>query len=458
MLSLGLVFPVFSGIQIDLNAVTRPMPDGTMQSASLCDHNCTEEVGGYTCPAAFTLVRGYKPKFAPGEELLLRIEMGRNGLMLARNEFLERHFDTYCRAFAIPPDVRAILAESLGSDLCEVNLFGGNPEMHPEVIWLIRELKKRNFRVNLTTTGRRFLTDEKEFVPGFIANPPHLLALSADDFDPERLAELFEMPLPQLVQVWKSVDKRHGQEQKFIEGIYAARLVKERGVKTLVLFNMVLHRMNLRHVRRIMDAIGEYLPDSLVNPYPAQDSFEGGNGELFSAADLAVLGRAVKFFIAETLKGNRNLTKRIHYWIVMDSVLERFWEYPNLASKLVAGHDIWRCYRNDVVPGAGMYLQIGKGNPSIVQIASREADAGPGGHAGCYWNSQTVTAPRKVHTAAQVNAHLMGGMQQLAAQSSSPCPGCSMPRLWFNMVTTELGLSPELRRSYLALRRLLVGF
>ncbi len=55
LLSLGLVFPVFGGIQIDLNVVLRAMPDGNTQPASLCDHNCTDEVGGYTCPAAFTL-------------------------------------------------------------------------------------------------------------------------------------------------------------------------------------------------------------------------------------------------------------------------------------------------------------------------------------------------------------------------------------------------------------------
>ncbi|PIS38636.1 MAG: hypothetical protein COT34_02670 [Candidatus Nealsonbacteria bacterium CG08_land_8_20_14_0_20_43_11] len=455
LLALGLVFPVFGGIQIDLNVVLRAMPDGSTQPASLCDHNCTDEVGGYTCPAAFTLNKGAKPKFALGSDLLFWIQMGRSGLILARNAFLEKYFADYCRTFVIPVAVQAILAESLRSDLCEVNLFGGNPEMHPEVIWLIRELKARNFRVNLTTTGRRFLTNKK-FVRDFVDNLLHLLALSADDFDPERLDELFTMPLNGLASVWKRINPLHGQAQKLVEGIYAARLVQEKGISTTVLFNMVLHRGNLRYVRRIMEAISRYLPKALVNPYPAQDSFECGSGHLLSAENIQEFTELVDFFTNETRRGNSNLTKQIQYWLVMGAILENCREHPMVASELIAGHYIWQCYRHEPVPGAGMYLQIGKNNPNLVNIGNDTTQ--PGGYPGCYWQNNTVTGPVQVQSAEQIAHHILGGMQELAAETLSPCRGCSMPRLWFNMVTTELGLNPGLRESYLRLRRQHVGF
>jgi len=454
--ALGLVFPVFSGVQIDLTAVSRSVPDGNKRSASLCNHNCTSEVGGYTCPAAFTRNRGVKPRFASGEELLLRIEMGRNGLMLARNAFLKDHFADYCRLFAVPAAVQAILARSLQSDLCEVNLFGGNPEMHPEVTELIRKLKARDFRVNLTTTGRRFITD-RQFVGEFAASPAHLLALSADDFDPARLDELFQMPLGELAATWKQINPLYGQAQKFAEGVYAARLVQERNIQTQVLFNMVLHAGNLRHIRRIIAAIAKHLPGALVNPYSAQDSFVGGDGHLFSAEDIAEFAGLVEYFIYETRRGNPNLTKRIQYWLVMEAVLEIFQEDPAAASKLIAGHRIWRCYQEEPIPGAGMYLQIGRGNP-VNFMQSGNGAMQPGGYPGCYWNDITVTGPSPVSSADQVARHLLGGMQMLAARAAEPCPGCSMPRLWFNMITTELGLNSELRASYLQLRQRHVGF
>ncbi|MDE2312420.1 MAG: hypothetical protein KGJ93_05040 [Patescibacteria group bacterium] len=453
---LGLMFPVFSGIQVDLNATARSMPDGSRQPASLCDHNCTQEVGGYQCPAAFTLNKGAKPNFASGEDLLFRIETGRNGLMLARDAFLRDHFAAYAQTYAIPPAVQPVLANLLKADLCEVNLFGGNPEMHPEVIWLIRKLKALDFRVNLTTTGRRFLTDQT-FVNGFVANPPHLLALSADDFDPMRLEELFSIPLDELRRQWKQVSPLRGQEQKFLEGIYAARFVQDQGIRTTVLFNMVLYHDNLNSFYLIFDTLRRYLPKALVNPYPAQDSFAGGNGDLFCAEDIQTFRQLADFFVDETLEGNPNLTKRLQYWLVMKAVLENCGEHYSAASRMIAGHHLWQCYRSDTAPGAGMYLQVGKANPDeLVQIG--QTNGSVNGYAGCYWNNRTVTGRKPVSSAQQVAAHLLGGMQRLSQETAEPCSGCSMPRLWFNIITTELGLNPGLREPYLRLRKKHAGF
>jgi hypothetical protein len=327
--------------------------------------------------------------------------------------------------------------------------------MHPEIAKLIHRLKANGFRVNLTTTGRRFLSSEK-FIERFALDPPHLLALSADDFDPERLEELFEMPLRGLKAAWKRIDPRHGQEQKFVESIYAARLVQERGIDTELLFNMVLHHGNLRHVRQMMDAIRRYIPAAIVNPYPAQDSFSGGPGDLFSAEDVAEFGGLADFFIQETLSGNPNLAKNIHYWIAMAAVLESCRSDPASASRFIAGHRVWQCYRREPAMGAGMYLQIGKANAAFVQAGF--SDGAASGHAGCYWNSQTVTSSHEIRSFREVSRYLLGGMQHLAENASPRCPGCSMPRLWFNMVTTELGLNPGLRKKYFELRKSYVGF
>ena len=447
LLDLGMVFPVFSGVQIDLNAVDHTMPDGRKVPASLCDHNCTEEVGNYTCPAAFTLNRGIKPRFASKEAILRWIEIGRAGLILARDAFLANYFGQYCQMFRVPLEVEGILRELLRTNLCEVNLFGGNPEMHPEVLSLVRELKREGFRVNLTTTGRRLLTSQK-FASKIVADPPHLLALSADDFDPACLDELFQMSLPDLVQVWKKIGPLRGQSQKFVEGIFAAKFMREHNAEGAILFNMVLHHGNLRHAREIMHALAHYLPGVLVNPYPAQDSFLGGNGLLFAPEDLVLFGELIDFFIAETVAGNPTLTKRLQYWLVMKAILEEC--DPAEASQFLSGHGTWQCYRHELVAGAGMYLQIGKRNP--IHTAT---DVEPGGHAGCYWQNETVTMLKQISSAVQVASHVICGQSE---KVSGPCPGCSMPRLWFNSVTTELGLNPRLVPRYLDLRLQYVGF
>ena len=140
----------------------------------------------------------------------------------------------------------------------------------------------------------------------------------------------------------------------------------------------------------------------------------------------------------------------------MAAVLENCRGDHASASRFIAGHGIWQCYRGDPVPGAGMYLQIGKANPDFVQIGVSSGSLA--GHAGCYWNSRTVTAHTEIRSANQIHQHVLGGMQELAADVPGRCPGCSMPRLWFNMITTELGLDPKLRETYLRLRRQYVGF
>src|SRR3989338_3246447 len=120
LLSLGFTYSVFSGIQIDIVAVLRRLADGALKAASLCDHNCTKEFGGYECPSALTLNKGVTREFAPGPQLLHWVLDGRDGLRLARDRFLQEHFAGYCDAFEVPPDVRGVLVQALRLEVCEV--------------------------------------------------------------------------------------------------------------------------------------------------------------------------------------------------------------------------------------------------------------------------------------------------------------------------------------------------
>jgi len=455
LLRYGFLFPVFSGIQIDLNVVSRVEPDGRKVDASLCDHNCTLQVGGYECPSAFTLNHGLKPKFAPGDEIFKWLITAGNGLRLARDSMLRKNFTHYCQEFRIPQDPAIVILENLLSGKIEVNLFGGNPEMHPHVFMLIRELRARGFVVNFTTTGRKFL-QKRSFLQEFDRDPPNLIAVSADDYEPidgMPLENVLAMDSESLKGLWRKISPLSGQLQKFVEGIYTARLAHERGNWPLVLFNMVIHRRNLDRVRGIIAGISRHLPKALVNPYPGQSSFEDG-APLFTPEDLPDFEELVDFFIAETVTGNPNITKRLQYWLVLKSVLRTYAKMPDTACAMLSGYGIWQCFKQ---VGAGMYLQVGKANPDFEQIAEN-ANAHPGGHAGCYWQNRTVTQAAQIESEDQIENYLLGGMQDLHGSSKHPCPGCSMPRLWFNMVNTELGMNDELWPVYHQLRSQYVGF
>jgi hypothetical protein len=52
----------------------------------------------------------------------------------------------------------------------------------------------------------------------------------------------------------------------------------------------------------------------------------------------------------------------------------------------------------------------------------------------------------------------MHGVAKLAAKSNSPCKGCNMPRLMFNIVSTELGMDEQIVTAYLALRNQYFGY
>lgn len=442
---LGLIADVAGGIQIDINAVKKTLPSGEQHEASLCDHNCTADVGGYDCPAAFSHNKGTKPHFAPPEKIIKWITLGRGGLRRARDVFLREKFNDYCEKMDIPDAVQDELMTALQGDRFEVNLFGGNPEMHPYVLSIITSLKQKGFKVNLTTTGRRFMKSTP-FLDEFLIDPPHVLALSADDFEKGELPVLLKMEPEEMRTAWKNIPPTHGQKQKCLEALYTAKILGERTQLT-ILFNMVLHPGNAGDFHELFTLLTESFPNVLINPYPTQTRFFYEEGDA-NREYLEALERVVDFMIHETIMGNRHIVLRLHYWLAMKAVFGVLRGNGRAIADFVSGA-IWRCYTR---PGM-MYLQIGQG-PKNLPAAHRYA----GGHLGCFWNNQTITQTKQIMSAQQTDGFIRGEALLLSKQTASPCGGCAFPRLMFDMITTERGLHKMITPAYIQLRKKYAGF
>src|SRR3989338_5786710 len=311
LMRIGWIYQVFSGIQIDILAAFRKLQDGTMAQASLCDHNCTKLVGGYDCPAARTRNPNILFKtVAPAERIIKWVQFGAEGLRSSRDTYLTGQFDAHCKRFEIPALQAAVLKKALLSKLIEVNLFGANPELHKEIIRIIRELKALGFRVNLTTTGRRFMRDAK-FLEEFLADPPHVIALSLDDFTPEKLKRLLGLDLNGLRRAWDAVPSDHGQDQKAIEAIFMAKLAMADSRFPLVLFNMVIHPGNVGVFAELVRLLEQAFPKIVINPYPRTDSIYG-SADVFNERELASFEAFVDTSISRTLTG-KWLVRRMQY-------------------------------------------------------------------------------------------------------------------------------------------------
>lgn len=447
LLQVGMIYPVTSGIQIDINAAFRKEGAGRVQT-SLCDHNCTQEGGGgYDCPAARSKNKGMVPNsFAPVHEIISWITTAAAGIRNARDRFFANGFEEHCKRFEIVGEACHVLRDALSSDVVEVNLFGGNPELHPDIMEILRTLKINGFRVNFTTTGRRFMRDTK-FTAEFFESPSHVLALSADDFELSELDRLLALDLNALQAEWRKIPAAYGQKQKACEAVYVGKLMAERGF-SLLLFNMVLHPGNIGRAEAIIERLESAFPKAIVNPYPNQEGFHGGDAT-FNEEQLAVFGNLVDWFIERTMANDPRFVKRLQYWLLLKSAFLAWHGQSQKIARAIAGYDIWRCYKG---VGSGRYLQIGSSPTNgSAQIA--------GGHLGCFWNRTTVTEEhRKVEHTDQVSKYLLGGMTTLSKESESPCPGCAMPRLLFDLVNVESGMNDELIPAFIGLRKQHVGF
>ncbi len=452
------------GIQWNLAVVLqRTVDPAIFREGAFCDHNCVAvgpdsgTRGGYTCPASTSLNPGVIGKsLPPAEAVIIWLEHVVAGLNEARDSLLGDVFVEYVRQFGLPANVAEVVSSSLRADPIELNCFGANPELWPGIVSFIATAKEMGLVVNLTTTGKRFMRDEA-FGQALIAQPPNVLALSLDEVEDEaRLQFLLGLSLVELKREYQKVPRDFGQAQKAVEAIHAARWAEANGLASKLLFNMVVHPGNLGSVYSFTSILASELPNVRVNPYPAQTAFLRQPG-CFDAHSLALLEELVDYFIKQTVNDGP-VVRRLHYWLMLKAACLIYGADSSLLSDELSGHNIWRCYGRGSKHAslAGLYVQVGQGPSSkLVQMG----DSHPGGHLGCFWDEQgTVTHSGQIISSGQVSEYVLGGMQTLAGASKDACPGCAMPRLCFNGPTTESGMDPVIKVTYLELRRQHAGF
>lgn len=455
--ALGFIGTVSGGIQVDINAATKALPDGTFTDAPLCDHNCRTVTDGrvtghYDCPAAHSLHPGLRIRsLAPMEMIVDGIERTASGARRFNQQFVADGFDEYIENFRIPKTVKPILERVLSQQRVEVNLFGGNPELHPAITDAIALLKEKQFVVNLTTTGGRFMRDP-EFLSRILECPPNVVAVSADDFDsPEEIDALAQLPPQEIVKRHRNVHFHFGQRRKAYEAAYVANLSKLYPEFPRVLFNLVIQAGNIDSIEEMTGSLRRNFPRTTINPYPAQSAFFHGEPTL-TTHHLPAMEKCIDTRISEHLSGRDPFVPRLHYWLMLKSAFITYADNPSQTSRCLSGYDTWRCY--DSV-GAGRYLQSG---------TSPEIDTHPriaGGNLGCYWNNETTTMKGTKTWEMRpddVSSFLASGMLEIARHSPSPCRGCTFPRLNFDMISTELGMDEALRPAYLQLRKAFAGF
>lgn len=467
----GAVSNTLFGVQYDLNAAWRKVPgeepDAPPVSASFCDHNC---LGQYDCPAARTLNVGIMPStLTPAEVVIDSFRTISDGFEITRHNFFEAGedggespFEEYCRRFMIPSDVAEDMRRAMDKPGFEVNLFGGNPELHKGTPAILGALGRAGQQVHLTTTGGRFMHG-KAFLDEVLANPPSRIALSADDFaGAEDIRELANLPLPELRARWSALHRDDGQRRKAHEAVYTAKLAQQTKDFPPLMFNMVVHRDNLAQIDDIIDALVESFPGVLINPLPAQSAFSG---------EAPALGpeHADRFrdFIDRVITAQSTALRpegpdhpfvpRLHYWLMLRSVFDLTGDDKAKAAEMLTGQDLWTCYRESP---AGFYVQVGLGPEGEVRSSAEEH---PGGHLGCFWNRKTVTLGMpKVWSPDMTPQTIAGYVEQgkpaLGAAAENPCAGCAFPRLVGHLISTEMGMDPRLLPHYLARRKQTLGF
>jgi organic radical activating enzyme len=428
-------------------SVLLPQLDGFVEG-HFCDHNCTRDVGNYDCPAAFTrnknIIRGTTMSL---EQLSMALEKAKAGLVEANNRFLEQSFDDYAQEYHVPHEVAAEIKTSLAQGEVEVNLFGGNPELHPHFLDILPVARRMGWKVTATTTGKKFLHDG-EFYQRFVACPPDLLACSADDFESvDELKRLIDMDLADLKKYWQKANPLYGQRKKAYESVYLAKLTHSRDFCPL-LFNIVVHPGNLRSIGEILSLLKTHFPKALVNPYPAQASFEYSDVD-WEEGDVPILEEFVDLMIerqiAQADGPATDYVPRLPYWLALKSVFLTATSRREIRS-LLSGNGIWRCYSR---AGSGRYLQASCASKTQATTFS------VGGHPGCFWNHETVTNGGQQlwdMDADAIARHILIDKPVLAKRTGRPCPGCIMPRLMFDGVAIELGLDSRLLPAYLDLR------
>jgi hypothetical protein len=485
--ALGFFLPHSSGIQIDLNVAwgkensansnistaSRQTTRFLLREGHICDHNCTLQSGtnpnggGYACPAAYTLPenRGLDPKsLASLNDVLTGIHTATAGFQSLRSQFLSRLKDLGYS--------QGIIDGIAGSSyLPDINLFGGNPEMHPRIYEIIAQLIREGYSVTLTTTGKRFLMNP-EFVRRIKDHPPTKIALSTDDLPPDgdEIRKLAVLSQSELRIEYKKIPPTAGQKQKAVEAISVLNLSRQDPTFPPIVLNFVLHSGNIERAMEVMQLLGKLYPNTQINPYPAQSAFSGGS-PLLSLAQLSTLEKIIDGVIERhftQLEGSVDfgVVPRLHYHLLLKAVFLAYPNDPQRVCEILSGYGLWRCYEDPLL--TARYLQIGAGGVQPLRpIPSADGKrSSPGGHPGCFWNPETVTNSKITvwnSTPQQMRRHITIGIPQLAEKSKHPCSGCGFPRLVFDEPSVFAGI-PQTQgynlvlTNYLTLRRKYGGF
>jgi organic radical activating enzyme len=385
---------------------------------------------------------------APAELILRGIDVAARGLRITIDRFLDERFGDYCRDFNVPGQVATILSEAMRSRPIEVNLSGGNPELHQDLLQVLAALDRReDIITNLTTTGRRVMR-EPAFAEQLMRHPPDVIAFSADDFsDVDQIHDLAARSPGRLRALWNEIPAGHGQRQKAIEAICAARVLSEAGAPGIS-FNLVIHPGNLDQVERIVEALRESFPESSVFPYPAQTAFLREPGP---ALDPSGMERLIDQIISAHTRDSLAIVPRLHYWLALKAVYRVNDPEMGSIAHRIGGYQFWNCQAPAL---RNRYLQVGG------TTASQNPKIG-GGYLGCNWNreaAQRSSVQVWDMTEQDVAEALYAPAHATPPENPNSCPGCAFPRLLFDMVNTELGLNQELVPAYLELRKLCAGY
>jgi len=370
------------GIQVDVTVRKREI-DGQIVEVPFCDHDCWSN--DYRCPSAQSLARGrVVSNYAPAELLVRAVGNVDRGL--------RRRW----------PDGET-----------EINLFGGNAAIHPDVLPMISTLSDKGYAVCLSMPGRRFLVDP-EFGDKLVAASLGVVAFSVDDIAAWEIDDLMRMTDRQLSLAYRQAGWRRGQKQKAVSAIYAAKVLQ--GWAVTVLFNVVVHPGNLLEIPQIIESLARHFPNVLINPFPAQSSFYGGD-PIFGKEHVDGIIDLIERMLAGSLP---NTLDRPFYWSTLQKAIQH---QPDKFCWIMSGYAVWKCTH-----GRNPYVQIGRCPPGY------SGEKYPGGYLNCFWN------PHGRGTIQMWDASEADVDEELASFGSPGCLGCIMPRLMFDRANTEAGL------------------
>lgn len=438
-----------AGIQFDLMGETIQTPEGNLVSHSRCQYDCTEQNGGYHCGSAKTYrPTGKSSGLIEVTEALAFLRHGVDGMRMYIDHLVKNILPRRFKEMGLNVHAQKAIVEHLLRKIVEINIFGGNPELHKMVITLIAALREQftNVRITLTTTGGMLLNGS-DFAQRFFEYPPDVLAVSGDDLTPAQLSRLSKLSLDKLKAAHNGA-KPLAQHAKAIAAIAAAKLTAEHG-KPAFLINMVVSSKNIGHIIALMEEWHAAFPHAIINPYFEQSGFAGG-AVTFSRSQIQKIRELIAYMIKANKDGVAHFPRRLHFWILQDAICRTFADSPTELLRRIVGYKQWYCY------GEGTrYLQLAAKQPLVTQplvqiggppqpVSLQESVANM---ATCYWHKSAVSSNRPIESSDEVFAY-MRDMHTSTRSTQGRCPGCGMGRLVYDLVNLRVAVDERLRAEF----------